>query len=111
VFVSITWVFDSTGCSLWLGRRHSEKVLHIPWAAVQSVEQVSAPSLKKILHPAVVIKTRDPYLTESLTFFPSRPGPLIFSWMPAPAVASIVDQIRLRIPRAPGDALVAKNCS
>ena len=102
VFRCMTWVFDSDGCSLWLGRHNSEEVLHVPWALVASVEQVSAPSDKNNLYPAVAINTRDPKMTGSLTFFPSRSGPLTFIRMPAPGVASIIDQIRLRMPRVSG---------
>jgi hypothetical protein len=100
VIVSMTWVFDPDGCSLWLGRRNSEKVLHVPWALVHSVEQVSAASDKNNLYPAVAITTRDPNIAESFTFFPSRSGPLTFVRMPARGVASIVDQIRSRMPSA-----------
>lgn len=102
VQVDQVWVFDSTGCSLWLEKPTTERALHIPWALAQTVERVPTHSDRGNTYPAVAIKFKYSNNTESATFFPRRAGALTLFKMSTDGVDSVVREIQLRHLRATG---------
>ena len=93
--VDQAWTFDSTGCSVWLGKAPSGSAILIPWVLVQRIERVSARSDRGNTYPAVAVTFLNSNKTEDATFFPRRTGALTLFRMSAVGIDHVVGEIRL----------------